>query len=71
MQTLPGDVAPVSTTIQTEGIGIENDLEVMTIAELQELAIEVEKYKSYSYRDTSIRSYAVYLPLMKDLKDFC
>jgi len=71
MQTLPGDAAPVSTAIQTEGIGIENDLEVMTIAELQELAIEVEKYKSYSYRDTSIRSYAVYLPLMKDLKDFC
>jgi hypothetical protein len=71
MQTLPGDAAPVSTAIQTEGIGIENDSEVMTIAELQELAIEVEKYKSYSYRDTSIRSYAVYLPLMKDLKDFC
>ena len=71
MQTLPGDAAPVSTAIQTEGIGIENDLELMTIAEPQELAVEVEKYKSYSYRDTSIRSYAVYLPLMKDLKDFC
>ena len=71
MQNYHGDAAPVSTAVDLEDIDIENHLEELTIADLQALASDVEKYKSYSYRDTSIRSYAVYLPLMKDLKDFC
>ena len=71
MQPEPGDPSSVTAAIDMPGFDLDAVLssEDMSIAQLERLAADIAKYKSYGFRDTSIRSYANHFPAMISLKD--
>ena len=58
------DCQTVKSAIQLASVDIEEFLNSRTLLELESIAKDLEKYKSYAFRDTSIRAYTSQLPLL-------
>ena len=64
-----GDAAAVTSTIDVDEMDMVAMVKAMPVDTLESLAGDVEKYKKYGFRDTSLRAYGSHLPLMQSLKD--
>ena len=69
MLSLPGDSQSIASAINMQGFNVDATLADMTMVQLDGLAKDAEKYKSYGFRDTSIRAFASHFPIMNSLKD--
>ena len=68
MSAKEDDLAVVKTAFENSTINIESWLKTLSVAELEGIKADAIKYDNYGSADTVIRSFALYLSSLNDIK---
>ena len=68
MIQLPNDHRCVQKAIMDK-VDCDKYLNDLSIAQLESMKMQYQKYKEYNFKDTPIRAYVAELPLMVELKE--
>ena len=69
MQKKVTDSPLVQNIVDAADVDIQDFVQKLSIGDIEQLSATVQDKKRIALTDTAIRSYAKYLPLLKDLED--